>query len=90
MLGQDMGSMMNQMMGGWWGFGMMWLVGLFSLLLFALLIAGVVLLVLHLTKRPAANPGPGPANRALEILKERYARGEIGKEEFEAKRQDLA
>ena len=68
MMGSDMGGMMNQMMGGWWGFGPMWLGGLFSLLLLALLIAGAVLLVQHLTKRPADNPAPSSSNRALEIL----------------------
>ena len=30
-----------------------------------------------------------PAESALEILKKRYARGEIGKDEFEQKRKDL-
>jgi putative membrane protein len=30
----------------------------------------------------------GP-NTALEILRQRYARGEINKEEFEAKKKDL-
>ena len=90
MMGSDMTNMMNQMMGGWWGFGPMWFGGLFSLLLLALLIAGVVLAVRHLVAWSAADPGRSGSGRALEILKERYARGEIGKEEFEAMRRDVS
>lgn len=63
--------------------------GMASMLLFwVLLIAAVVILVRYL-------PGTGisPKRRqektALDILKERYARGEIGREEFEQKKRDL-
>ncbi len=37
--------------------------------------------------RPAA--GRGREESSLEILKRRYARGEIGREEFELKKRDL-
>jgi putative membrane protein len=46
---------------------------------------------------PVRSPGPGTpdqpvgpgSSRALEILRERYARGEITKEQFDAMRQDI-
>lgn len=33
---------------------------------------------------------PGHTDSAMELLKKRYARGEIGKEEFEEKKRSLA
>ncbi|MBI1894528.1 MAG: SHOCT domain-containing protein [Candidatus Rokubacteria bacterium] len=68
-------------MWGAWGLGMM----VMMLVFWGLVITGVVLAIRWLT-----TTGPGATrDRALEILRERYARGEINKEEFESKRRDL-
>jgi putative membrane protein len=74
----------------WWGYGMM-LGPLFMILVLAVVIAAVVLLV-----RWLAGPGHGAAPRQappgrtpLGILEERFARGEIDKEEFEERRRVL-
>lgn len=64
----------------WFGFGLVHV-----LLNWAVLILAVVLVVKWL----AAPGGWARGNRALDILKERYARGEIGKDEFEQKKRDL-
>ncbi|MGA8146258.1 MAG: SHOCT domain-containing protein [Gallionellaceae bacterium] len=62
--------------------------GLGVLLFWALLIVGIVMLVKCLW-------GSGSCGKrelgktALDLLKERYARGEIEKEEFEQKKRDL-
>ena len=50
-----------------------------------LLIAGGVLLVRYLVRQGRAEH----RESALEVLKRRYARGEIEKDDFEAKRRDL-
>jgi putative membrane protein len=65
----------------WWGWGMMAMMFLFWVLFIVGLIVGIRWLI-----------GKGKEQKqdsAIEILRQRYARGEINKEEFEAKRKDL-
>ena len=67
-----------------WGMGM----GFGMLLFWGLLVAAIVLLVKY-TWGSSAFPEHKQEKSALDILKERYARGEIEREEFEQKRRDL-
>jgi len=78
--------MMDGVAGGWgWWHGF----GLISMLLFwGLVIAAVVFLVRAIAGERTSGP-VGGKDRSLEILEERYARGEINKEEFEEKRRTL-
>jgi putative membrane protein len=70
---------------GFGGFGM-----LFMLVFWGLIIVGIVLVVRWLLEQGRRGGGAGPEGEsALDILKKRYARGEIGPEEFEAKKRDL-
>ncbi len=78
-------------MGPWmmWGFGWWWFMPVFMVLFWGLVIWAVVALVQGLS-RPSGPVGvSGRQDSALEILKRRYARGEIGKEEYEEKKGDL-
>lgn len=62
---------------------------LISMVFWVLLIAGFVLLVVWVVQK-ATGIGTGRREEsALEILKKRYARGEISKEEYEEKKRDL-
>jgi len=71
--------------GGAWGIGMM----LTMLVFWGFLIAGVVLVVRWLAGQGGFVASRRRDNPALEILRERYARGEIERDEFEAKKRDL-
>jgi len=71
-----------------WGSGWAILGVAHMLLWWVLLILGIVVLGKWLFGGTSGAKQP-PHQRALEILAERYARGEINKEEFEAKRRDL-
>src|SRR6266498_1968615 len=67
----------------WWGWGL----GMMAMMLlfWALVIIGLIVGIRWLA-------GQGKVSRsdsALEILRQRYARGEINKNEFEAKKKDL-
>src|SRR3972149_11039186 len=71
----------HPMMWGAWGFGMMIMMILFWVLVIVAVVLGIRWLL-----------GQGKEARsdsALDILRQRYARGEINKEEFEAKKKDL-
>lgn len=72
------------------GFGWMWFMPLFMVAFWGLLIWAVVTLVQGLSQTSGFHVASGPQDSALEILKRRFARGEIGKEEFEEKKKVLA
>jgi len=58
-------------------------------LLWILVVIAVVLLVLWLSRLGTRGPGYGEES-ALDILKKRYAKGEINKEEFERVKKDIS
>jgi putative membrane protein len=68
----------------WWGWGIGMM--LMMLLFWGLVIAGLVLAVRWFLDQGRH----ARSTTALEILKQRYAKGEINKEEFEAKKRDLS
>jgi putative membrane protein len=68
----------------WWGFG-----ALHMLVFWAVLIFVIVVAVKWLSGQSGARAPESGGARALDILKERYARGEINKDEFEQKKRDL-
>ena len=71
-----------------WGWGGMWLWPLFMLAALALLVAIMVFLARWLGGDRAA--GPEAPRTARDLLDERYARGEIDRDEFLRRRPDLA
>lgn len=89
------------MMGGYGGGGMMGGLGaqgfgynplgaILSLAFWALLIGGIVLLVVWLSRNFRGSAVVSQAGSApLEIIKTRYARGEITREQFELMRKDV-
>jgi len=73
---------------GSWGWGGMFF-GLIMMIVFIALIAGAIVLVVRLTGLGSSS-GAGGANKARQILDERFARGEIDKEDYEERKRVLS
>jgi putative membrane protein len=76
------------MMGNW---GMGWFGGIFMIVFWILILVALVFVVRWLIQTTGRGKNSGQSgSRAIDILKERYARGEIDKAQFEDMKQDLA
>ena len=80
--------------GGWMpGPGMMgwgWFGWIFMIIFWGLIIVGLIFLIRWLAGLSWSRASiDKPHDSALEILKQRYAKGEINKEEFDQKKRDL-
>lgn len=76
------------MMGDW---GMGWSGMIFMLLFWGVIIAGIVFLIRWIAqnKNSKGDSSASTGSRAMDILKERYARGEITHDEFESMRKEI-
>ena len=75
-----------------WGWPMMGFGGIgmiFGFIFFVLIVIGVILLIVWLIRRTGYNITDKTNTRSLEILKERYAKGELTKEQYENMKKEL-
>lgn len=76
------------MMGSW---GMGWFGGIFMVVFWILILLGFVLGIKWLLQVTGKKEDSGQhGSRAIDILKERYARGEIDKAQFDSMKRDLS
>lgn len=79
--------MMGPMTYGMYGGGM-WM--FFHFLFWLLVVIGVILLIVWIVRQTSGREGGRGGETALDILKKRYAKGEISKEEYEKMKDDLS
>ncbi|MCL5292663.1 MAG: SHOCT domain-containing protein [Actinobacteria bacterium] len=73
--------------GSWWFF---WIMMLSMIFFWAIVVIGIIILVRWLAVSPGRVPEQRAADRSLQVLRERYARGEISKEDYERMKRDLS
>ena len=79
---------MGHWMSGGWAMGGIAMI--FMLLFWGLIIAGIVFAIRWLARNTGGRTyGAGTESRALDILKERFAKGEIDRDEFESMKKEL-
>lgn len=71
----------------WWMIG--WMGSILMVVFWVLVIVAIVYFIRWLVSSPRRSLGPQAQDSAMEILRNRYARGDISKEEFEQKKKDL-
>ena len=76
------------MMGGW---GMGWFGMIFMIFFWGLIIVGLVSLIRWLIQNTGSkgHSGVSTGPKAMDILKERYAKSEISRDEFDSMKKDL-
>jgi putative membrane protein len=76
---------------GYGGYGMSWMGGIFMMVFWVAVIVGIIFLIrwLIVASRTGSHGPTHGGESALDILKKRYARGEIDKQEFEEKKREL-
>jgi putative membrane protein len=79
--------MMGPMMNGPYGGGM-WM--FFHFIFWTMVVIGVILLIVWIVRQTGRRTGGHAEETALDILKKRYARGEITKEEYEKVKKDIS
>lgn len=82
------------MMGGWDGSGWLWPFHFLIPLLFLAIVIAVIVLAVRYAMGWGGHPiGPGYGierrSSALDVLEERYARGEINRDEYLEKKRDI-
>ena len=84
-----MGMMGPGMMGNW-GYGMMGGFWFLSMFVVIFIIVGIVLFAVWLLRKAPPWKNERVEEPAMDILKKRYASGEINREEFEEKKQMIS